>query len=101
MSNILRLVICLVAYAFLFGWSVCILAKPAAAGDYVGNFERIPLVENRPPQVGSWQSTPTVLVCEYAPINDVQVRSAMNFWKRLASTEVLPTAFLMIRLSLT
>jgi hypothetical protein len=83
MSDILRLVICLVAYAFLFGWSVCMLAEPAAASDYVGNFERIPLIENRPPQVATWSITPTVIVCERAPINQTQINSAVNFWKRL------------------
>ena len=64
-------------------WSVCILAEPAAASDYVSNFERIPLVENRPPQVGSWSLTPTVLVCEYAPVSEAQTRSAVSFWKAL------------------
>ena len=83
MNDILRLVICLVAYVFLFGWAVCMLAEPAVASDYVGNFERIPLVENRPPQVGTWSTTPTVIVCEYAPITQAQINSAVNFWKGL------------------
>ena len=84
MSDILWLVTCLVAYAFLFGWSICMMAEPAAASDYVGNFERIPLVDNRPPQVGAWSLTPTVIVCEHAPVSEVQIRSAVSFWKRLA-----------------
>jgi hypothetical protein len=83
MSDILRLVIYLVACAFLFGWSICVLAEPAVAGDYIGNFKRIPLVENRPPQVATWSMTPTVIVCEHAPINQTQINSAVNFWKRL------------------
>ena len=27
--------------------------------------------------------TPTIIVCEYAPISEVQIRSAVSFWKRL------------------
>ena len=83
MSDILRLVICSVVYAFLFGWSVCMLAEPAVASDYVGNFQRIPLVDNRPPQVGAWGMTPTVVVCEHAPVSQIQINSAVSFWKRL------------------
>ena len=83
MSDILRLVMCLVAYMFLFGSAACVLAKPAVASDYVGNFERIPLVENRPPQVGFWKLPPTIIVCESAPISNVQIRSAVRFWERL------------------
>ena len=83
MSDILRLVICSVAYVFLLGWSVCMLAEPAAASDYVGNFERMPLIENRPPQVGDWVMTPTVIVCEDAPVSQIQVNSAVTFWKNL------------------
>jgi len=83
MSNILRLVLCLIAYVFLFGSAVYMLAEPAAASSYIGNFERIPAVQDRPPQAGRWKLTPTVIVCEYAPISEVQALSAVNFWKRL------------------
>ena len=83
MSNITKIVLSFLGYAILFSWSACMLAEPAVASDYVGNFERIPLVENRPPQVASWALTPTVIVCEYAPISKAQIRSAVNFWKGL------------------
>ena len=83
MSDITKMARSFLTYAFLFAWSVCILAEPAAASDYIGNFERIPLVENRPPQVASWADTPTVIVCDYTPISEAQIRSAVNFWKRL------------------
>ena len=79
----MRLVICLVAYAILFSMSVCMLAEPAVAGNYIANFERIPAIENSPPQVATWQLTPTVIVCEYAPISEVQINSAVKFWKDL------------------
>ena len=59
------------------------LAQPAAASDYIGNFERVPLVQNRPPQVGTWGLTPTIIVCEHAPVSETQIKSAVAFWKRL------------------
>jgi hypothetical protein len=83
MSDITKIVLSFLGYAILFSWSVCMLAEPAAASEYVSNFERVPLVENRPPHVGAWGLTPTVIVCEYAPISQVQINSAVNFWKRL------------------
>ena len=83
MSDITKIVLSFVGYAFLFSWSVCMLAEPAVASDYIGNFERIPLVENRPPQVATWSRTPTVIVCEHTPISHAQINSAVNFWKRL------------------
>jgi len=83
MSDITKIILSLIAYVFLFGWSVYMLVEPAVASDYVGNFERIPLIENRPPQVAAWAHTPIVIVCEHAPISQVQINSAVNFWKRL------------------
>ena len=83
MSDITKIVLSFVGYAILFSWSVAMLAEPAAASDYVANFDRVPLVDNRPPKVGSWKLTPTVIVCEYAPVSEVQVKSAVSFWKRL------------------
>ena len=83
MSDIIKIALSFLGYAILFSWSVCLLAEPAAASDYVANFERIPLVENRPPKVGSWSLTPTVLVCEHAPASEAQVTKAVNFWKDL------------------
>jgi hypothetical protein len=64
-------------------WSVGMLAQPANASDYMSNFQRIPAVENRPPQVGHWDHTPTIIVCEYAPISETQIRSAVSFWERM------------------
>tara|TARA_R110000824_G_scaffold256734_1_gene445780 strand:+ start:320 stop:904 length:585 start_codon:yes stop_codon:yes gene_type:complete len=83
MSRGNKIVLSLVGGAFLFSWLVCMPQRPAIASDYVSNFERIPLVENRPPQVASWSLTPTVIVCEHAPISQTQINSAVNFWKGL------------------
>jgi predicted Zn-dependent protease len=59
------------------------LAEPAAAGDYISNFARVSAIQNRPPQVGKWHQTPAVIVCELAPISEIQINSAVQFWKRL------------------
>ena len=83
MSNIARLVIYLAVYAFLLGSSATMIATPAAASEYVSNFIRIPLVEERPPQVGVWKLTPTVIVCEYAPVKREDIDKAVTFWERL------------------
>jgi hypothetical protein len=71
------------AYVFLFGSSVCMLVQPVGASEYVSNHIRIPAVQNAPPKVGEWYTTPTVIVCEYAPISKVQINSAVNFWENL------------------
>tara|TARA_R110002020_G_scaffold394715_1_gene604709 strand:+ start:8536 stop:9120 length:585 start_codon:yes stop_codon:yes gene_type:complete len=83
MRDTIRLAICLVAYVLLFGLSIHLLATPAIAGDYIGNFERIPAVQDRPPQIGFWETTPTVIVCDSAPISQLQIASAIRFWERL------------------
>jgi len=83
MSNITKIGLSLIGYAFLFSGAVCMVAPPAAASDYVANFQRIPLVDNRPPQVASWDLTPSVIVCEYAPVSQAQINSAVGFWKKM------------------
>jgi hypothetical protein len=83
MSDITKIVLSFLGYALLFSWAACMLAEPAAASDYVSNFERIPLIDDRPPHVANWGLTPTVIVCEYAPISQVQIKNAVSFWKRL------------------
>jgi len=83
MSDTSRFIICLLICGVLMVWPAVVLIQPAYASDYISNFERIPAVENRPPQVGHWNQTPIVLVCEHAPVNEVQIRSAVRFWERL------------------
>jgi hypothetical protein len=83
MSNVAKIVLSFVGYTFLFSCVACVLAPRAYASDYISNFERIPLVENRPPQVATWALTPTVIVCEYAPVSQTQINSAVTFWKGL------------------
>ena len=55
----------------------------AIAGEYIANFKRIPAVEDRPPQVATWNLTPTIIVCEHAPVSQTQIKSAVRFWKNL------------------
>jgi len=83
MSDILKLALCAVIYVVFISFGICSLATPVGASGYISNFERIPLVENRPPQVGHWALTPTVIVCQYAPVTEAQTRSAVNYWKKL------------------
>ena len=83
MSDYFKLGPMVVLYVILISFSICALAVPVAASDYVSNFEWLPAVENRPPQVGHWNRTPTVIVCEYAPISEVQIASAIRFWEHL------------------
>jgi|TARA_A100000172_G_scaffold50301_1_gene31618 predicted Zn-dependent protease len=70
-------------YILMASMLVYFLSRPAEASDFYGNYERIPLIDNRPPQVAQWERTPTIIVCEHAPITQRQIISAVNFWKKL------------------
>jgi hypothetical protein len=50
---------------------------------YVSNYDRIPLVSDKPPQVAKWGLTPTVIVCEHAPVKKAQINKSVQFWKDL------------------
>ena len=67
--------------AFICG--IILFISPALASDYVSNFDRVPAVQNMPPQVARWKRTPTVVVCEYAPVTKSDVDKAVQFWKDL------------------
>ena len=70
-------------YVLLIGFSICSLSTPSGASDYVSNHIRVPAAYNTPPQAGTWFKTPTVIVCEYAPISKAQINSATDFWENL------------------
>ena len=75
-----------VAYLILLVavWYWCLTAiDTAEASNYVGNFKKIPAVENQPPQVATWKRTPTVIICEYAPVKEEDIDKAVDFWKDL------------------
>jgi hypothetical protein len=83
MTAYFRLGLMVVVYTFLITFSICSLSSPSGASDYVSNYTRIPAVQKTPPKVGTWFRTPTVIVCEYAPVTETQINSAVAFWKRL------------------
>ena len=83
MSNGAKVVLSFVGYVVLFGLSIFLLAAPVSASDYVSNYIKIPAVQNTPPKIGKWLTTPTVIVCEYAPISRAQINSATAFWDQL------------------
>ena len=78
MSNILKLALTAIIGALLFT-----APSIARSSDYIGNFERVPAVQDRPPQVATWDVTPTVIVCDSAPISETQIKSGVRFWKNL------------------
>ena len=83
MIDCVKVVLFSAIYIALISFSICSLAVPSDASDYVSTYTRVPAVHNTPPKVGTWFITPTVIVCEYAPINQVQINSAIAFWTRL------------------
>jgi hypothetical protein len=59
---------------------ICGLTTISVASEYVSNFERVPAIRGRPPQVATWKRTPTVIVCNHAPISEQQIDSAVKIW---------------------
>ena len=83
MNDNLKIVLGALLYVVCFGLSITLLAEPAGASNVDSNYDRIPLVHDSPPQVATWLRTPTVIVCEHAPITQRQIIKAVNFWKKL------------------
>jgi hypothetical protein len=55
----------------------------AYASTYRSNFENIPAVNKRPIRVAVWRVTPTVIICEHAPIDEDTATKAVKFWEGL------------------
>lgn len=83
MNDYPKIALGVLLYVVCFGLSIVLLAVPAGASNYDSNYDRIPLVHNAPPQVATWSRTPTVIVCEHAPVSQRQIIKAVNFWKKL------------------
>ena len=83
MKDIVRLIGCAVACVALFSLAMYVLAPRSNASEYIANFEKVPAIQNMPPQVATWKRTPTVIVCEHAPITEKQTHAAVKFWKGL------------------
>jgi len=60
-----------------------LLITPAKASEYSSNFVILPAIEREPNRVALWKSTPTVVVCKYAPVTEEQIHSAVTFWEKL------------------
>ena len=76
MNDNLKIAFGVLLYIVCFGLSIIWLAEPAGASDFNSNYDRIPLIHNAPPQVANWSLTPTVIVCEHAPVNQRQIIKA-------------------------
>ncbi len=83
MNDNIKIGLGILVYVVCFGLGVMFLAEPATAGAYISNYDRIPLVNDKPPKVAKWGLTPTVIVCEYAPVKKSEVDKAVKFWKHL------------------
>jgi len=83
MRDRIRIAISLIVYVVLFGYSVVSLVEPVDASEPVANYPRIPAVNNVPPQVAMWARPPTIIVCEFAPVSQIQIKSATKFWQNL------------------
>jgi len=59
------------------------LVHKAHASDYYSNFENIPAVNEFPLRAGRWHRTPTVIICEHAPVSKTQIKKAVRLWKDL------------------
>ena len=44
---------------------------------------RVPAVQNVPPRVATWKRTPTIVVCEHAPVTQGAVKKAVKLWEDL------------------
>jgi len=55
----------------------------AEASDHYSNYDILKAIERLPPRAATWKNTPTIIVCEHAPISEVQISSAVAFWKNL------------------
>mgnify|MGYP003646480355 FL=1 len=59
------------------------LSSESIASDYQSNYEVLPAVNKSPIRVGTWALTPTVIVCDHAPVSKHQVLKAITYWKDL------------------
>jgi len=72
-----------VVYVLLLSWAIPNLSQPAYADSPVANYRRIPTIEDAPLQVASWLQPPVLIICEYAPVSEIRVNSAVKFWEGL------------------
>jgi len=86
MSDTVRFLVSVVLYFALMTYSIVSLVEPVDASETIANYPRVPAVNNVPPQVAMWSRPPVVLVCEHAPVSEIQIKSAVKFWQNLGYT---------------
>ena len=59
------------------------MVSTAHSSQYKSNFDKIPAINDQPIRVAKWKRTPTVIVCDSAPIEKSQVAKAIKIWKDL------------------
>ena len=73
----------LVGIVLAAGFLLLVMASDVRGSDYKSNFDKIPAINERPIRVASWKRTPTVIVCDGAPIKEAPVKKAVKFWEDL------------------
>jgi len=60
-----------------------LVATNVQASDYKSNFRHIPAIETGPIRVAPWKRSPTIIVCENAPVTESQIKKGVKFWRNL------------------
>jgi len=47
----------------------------------IHNLQTIKLMKNQPIRMGLWKYTPTVVICEHAPVKYTSIKKAVEWWK--------------------
>ena len=56
--------------------------QEAWSSEVSSNYQSMPALHKMPPLVAKWDRPPTVIVCDIAPVEEWQLRSALAFWGR-------------------
>jgi hypothetical protein len=56
--------------------------QEAWSSEVSSNYQSMPAFHKMPPLVAKWDRPPTVIVCDIAPVEEWQLRSALAFWGR-------------------
>ena len=83
MNEYAKAFLSLIAYTLLLSWAIPNLSQPTYAASPVANYHRVPTIEDAPPQVARWLHSPTLVICDHAPVTEVQINSAVKFWENL------------------
>ena len=79
MNAVLRMAIYVILIGSLFG----LLINHAQAFEYKANFDKIPAINDWSVQVATWKRTPTVIICDSAPLTKADANKAVKFWQNL------------------